>query len=315
VTNDAPRVSVIVPYLRAEATIARAISSVLAQSMSDLEIVAISDGSTDGSSKIVESFATTDARVRSLRLENNRGPAHARNRAIEAARGQWIAVLDADDWFATDRLEGLLQAVGDAPIVVDNLMGIDPADATETEALYATLPDALTSADIAAQTVTGSQYNYGYLKPMYRRDFVTSRSLRYDEKLRTAEDLLFLLECSLLSGPIKTMNRPGYFYNLQFSPKQKRLSTTTHSLPTDRIVAQALMTLLSTRAGVIDGPTRDAIERRCDALDQIADISTFRYSVYQKKFVAAVALLVRSPRVRGYLWKTSWKKLHAFAAR
>jgi glycosyltransferase involved in cell wall biosynthesis len=298
-----PLVSVVMPYLRAEATIGRAIDSVLSQTVADVELIAIGDGSTDGSADVVASCAARDARVRPLRLHRNHGPAYARNRAIEAARGAWIAVLDADDWFAPDRLRTLLDAAGDAAVVVDNLMGVDPVDGAATGPVYPSLPPTLTAAALVADAVPGARYNYGYLKPMVQKRFLVGNGLRYDETLRTAEDLLFLLECCVAGATVRTVDRPGYHYRLQVSPTTRRLSATTHSEPTDRAVADALHALSTRHAGRIDAETRDAIAARCAVLHRIADVSTFRHAVFNRRFVDALGLAFRSAQVRGYLWK------------
>lgn len=117
-----PLVSVVVPAYNAAATIAEMITSVLAQSVADLEIVICNDASTDETAACVSKFE--DVRVRVLHNEANAGEGKSRDRAIRAARGKWIAVLDADDAWLPDRLARLLQAAGDDGdiMVFDNIM-------------------------------------------------------------------------------------------------------------------------------------------------------------------------------------------------
>lgn len=97
-------VSVIMPVYNAEATMRRSIESVLAQSFAALELIAVDDGSRDGSAAVIAEYASRDPRVRSLRQENA-GVAAARNAGIAAARGSHIAFLDSDDWWASRKLE------------------------------------------------------------------------------------------------------------------------------------------------------------------------------------------------------------------
>jgi len=98
--NTAPRVSVIIPAYNAVAHLRRAVESALGQTMSDLEIIIVDDASTDATLEIAGRIAAQDSRVRVLHNERNSGPSVSRNRAIAAARGEWIAILDADDsWF------------------------------------------------------------------------------------------------------------------------------------------------------------------------------------------------------------------------
>ncbi len=302
--NAAPLVSVVVPYLRAGATIARALDSVLGQTLVALEVVAVGDGSTDGSDAIVRTHARRDARIRMLSFPDNHGPSFARNRGIEAARGTWIAVLDADDRFDADRLRSMVDAAGSAAVVVDNLVGVDPLDGSPTGPLFPTLPAALSVEDIVAHTAPHSTYNFGYLKPLFRRAFLADHALRYDEGLRTAEDLLLLTECAIVGGPIPAIDRGGYFYNLQFSPRTRQVSRTSHSLPVDRQVAAAFDDLLARRADALTPSQRGAIEGRRDRLRRDADVSNFRHAMKTGHYLQAASLLATSARVRGYLSRT-----------
>lgn len=101
------------PAYNAARTIGEAIRSVLAQTCADLELVVCDDVSTDDTVRAVEAFS--DSRVRLLRNERNLGAGLTRDRAIEAARGRWIAVIDADDAWVPGRLARLLDAAGDGP--------------------------------------------------------------------------------------------------------------------------------------------------------------------------------------------------------
>jgi glycosyltransferase involved in cell wall biosynthesis len=91
-----PTVSVVIPVYNGEKFVARAINSVLAQTVPVLEVIVVNDGSKDGTSEVLAGFA---APVRVISIPNG-GVANARNTGIRAARGEWVAFLDADDiWF------------------------------------------------------------------------------------------------------------------------------------------------------------------------------------------------------------------------
>ena len=96
------KISVIIPAFNAERYIAKAIESCLSQTYAPHEIIVIDDASTDGTAAIAESFP---APVRVIRLTENNGVSVARNRGVAASTGDWIAFLDADDWFLPDKLE------------------------------------------------------------------------------------------------------------------------------------------------------------------------------------------------------------------
>lgn len=95
-----PRFSVIIPAFNAAATLARAIESVRTQSWPADEIIVIDDGSTDATAEIAAGFAG----VRLIRQKNS-GVSVARNAGAAAATGEWLAFLDADDWYAPDRIK------------------------------------------------------------------------------------------------------------------------------------------------------------------------------------------------------------------
>ena len=95
-----PRFSVIIPAYNSEATLARAIGSVLAQSYPAQEIIVVDDGSTDGTPDVVARFGKNLRYIR----QDNAGVSSARNHGAQAASGDWLAFLDADDWYYPDRI-------------------------------------------------------------------------------------------------------------------------------------------------------------------------------------------------------------------
>jgi hypothetical protein len=96
-----PQVSVVVPLYNKAPYVEATLRSVQAQSLADLEIVVVDDGSTDGGATLVEKL--DEPRIRLIR-QANAGAAAARNAGIAAARGRWIAFLDADDLWLPDKL-------------------------------------------------------------------------------------------------------------------------------------------------------------------------------------------------------------------
>lgn len=110
----APLVSIIMPAYNAAATIAQAIASATAQTHRAIEIIVVDDGSTDETAAIVAGIARGDQRIR-LISQNNQGVSAARNRAIDAAMGQYIAPLDSDDIWHPEKTERQLLALEAAP--------------------------------------------------------------------------------------------------------------------------------------------------------------------------------------------------------
>ena len=115
-----PQVSVIIPVYNAEAYLHDCLRSILMQTMPDIEVLIIDDGSTDGSFALMQQYAKTDSRVRSVH-QQNAGPSRARNAGIAMAQGRYIAFVDADDWLEEDMCQRMLKVAGnDADIVFGN---------------------------------------------------------------------------------------------------------------------------------------------------------------------------------------------------
>lgn len=100
-----PVVSVVIPTHNRPTEVRRAVASVLAQTMSDLEVIVVDDGSVPP-----VALGSKDPRVTVVRHERARGVSEARNTAIDAATGTWVAFLDDDDFWAPDKLERQLTA-------------------------------------------------------------------------------------------------------------------------------------------------------------------------------------------------------------
>ena len=105
-------ISVVIPLYNKEAGIGQAIDSVLSQRFTDFELLVINDGSTDGSLSVVEHY--DDERITVVTTQN-RGVSAARNTGAAMAKHQWIAFLDADDWWAPEFLSEISSAIYNYP--------------------------------------------------------------------------------------------------------------------------------------------------------------------------------------------------------
>jgi teichuronic acid biosynthesis glycosyltransferase TuaG len=102
-------VSVITPVYNAAATLQKTIDSVKAQTYNAWELILVDDASSDDSVRIAQAAADADKRIHLIRLTENRGAAVARNLALDAARGQYLAFLDADDTWDSTKLTKQLE--------------------------------------------------------------------------------------------------------------------------------------------------------------------------------------------------------------
>jgi len=120
-----PKVSVLVAVYNAKPFLPQCLDSLLNQTLRDIQIICIDDGSDDGSLHLLNDYAVRDLRVEVIRLEQNGGQAHARNVGLRQAKGEVICMVDADDWLAPDALEQLYGAFdADVDAVLFNLVKV-----------------------------------------------------------------------------------------------------------------------------------------------------------------------------------------------
>lgn len=224
-------VSVIIAAWRAAPFIEKAIASALASTGVAIEVIAVDDASPDDTFAVLKRIAAADPRVIALQLPRNGGPSAARNRAIEAARGRYIAVLDADDAILPGRFAELV-AVADrdnADIVVDNMTNVDEAGQalTDNPFLKAAEYKQSRTIDLATwirqNTPMTEGDKLGYLKPLIRRARLIQSGISYDTALRNSED--YYLIADLLAAKAHMVYTPsaGYFYTRSSGSTSYRL--------------------------------------------------------------------------------------------
>ncbi|HEY0883332.1 MAG TPA: glycosyltransferase family 2 protein, partial [Archangium sp.] len=117
-----PAISIIVPVYNLEFYVERTLTSLLQQTVEDLEFVVVDDGSTDDTSAIVAEFAARDSRFRVFRKQNG-GHGSACNLGIEHARGEYVLFCDGDDWLSPDTCRRMLELARgyDVDLLLGNL--------------------------------------------------------------------------------------------------------------------------------------------------------------------------------------------------
>jgi len=110
-----PKVSVIVPVYNAEKYLQECVDSILNQTLFDLELILVDDGSTDSSPALCDQYAAQDARVKVIHKPNGRA-ASARNAGLRTATGEYVAFVDSDDWISPDMYEKMLQTGADVTL-------------------------------------------------------------------------------------------------------------------------------------------------------------------------------------------------------
>lgn len=220
--NSTPSVSVIVPAYNTASYIGKALESLLGQTLQDFEVVVVDDASTDTTRSVVKAFRDRFAgRLTLLVNTHNSGVSVGRNRAFQQARGTWIALLDSDDWYASQRLENLVDVAERhrADLVADNLAWVSQDQVTSEICL---LPDDVApGAEVVPVDVADAlrpvhyghrEMNLGYAKPIIRREFLSRHGIAWNERLRFHEDAHFLLDCLSYGAKLLYVRRAYYFY-------------------------------------------------------------------------------------------------------
>lgn len=205
-----PLVSVFIAAYNCAAYIGSAIESVLDQQGVPLEILVVDDASSDATAAIARSYADRGP-VRVFVNPDNRGPSYSRNRAIGEARGEWLAQLDGDDWFAPGRLVALLDWAerSGADVVADDMYLV--ADATLTAGSTRFIENGALLGE--ARLITAAElvrFDLGSIKPIMRRDRLLDAGLRYPEDVRYGEDFLFLLRALMAGARMLIVPTPMY---------------------------------------------------------------------------------------------------------
>jgi len=213
-TAGDPLVSVIVPVFNAARFLTRCLEALAAQTLTSMEIIAVDDGSTDDSADILAVAQSRGLRV--ISHEQNQGVSAARNAGIDAARGRYLAFVDADDVPSPDmyrKLTEVAEASGADVVmcglrVVDedgNILATEPSPLTpqvvyDTEALRRALAHAWTTRML-----------WYPVRSLYRREHVAKRQVRFDEGIRKGEDSLFNLQ--VLSTAKRVIAIPDALYD------------------------------------------------------------------------------------------------------
>ena len=192
-----PSVSVIMPARDAEATLAEAIGSVLAQSFTSWELLIVDDASRDATRRIAEEHAAIDQRVTVIPSDSALGAAAARNRAISVASGRYIAFLDADDLWMPEKLERQLDFMRSTAAAL-TFTAFVRRFGTGRERVKR-VPESVDYDDLLRGNVIGC------LTAMYDREKV---GRKYMPDIRRRHDFALWLDIVKQSGPARGLNEP-----------------------------------------------------------------------------------------------------------
>lgn len=206
------KVSIVIPVYNAAEFIKECLDSATGQTLREIEIICVDDGSTDNSFEIIENYRKSDPRVVLLR-QKNQGSGKARNIGIDRAKGEYLAFLDADDFYPdSDTIEYMYKKAiesqanicgGSLYKLIDSFIIKDP---NKIEKKYTFAKDRIVY-------YRDYQYDYGYWRFIYKRDFLTRNNLYFPDYLR-GQDPPFFVRAMILSQKFFALKRPTYVYRI-----------------------------------------------------------------------------------------------------
>lgn len=242
-TSARPTVSVVVPMYNVERYLDQALDSLEAQTLRNIEILCINDGSTDSSADIAHAHAASDKRVRVIDKSNG-GYGSACNVGIDEARGTWVAILEPDDWVDAHMYEDLVahadSFAGPVDIVKSPYWRVWMPDTDKQLCINcryrgrvkpASQPFAITDPGVAHLV----RHHPSIWSALYSRSFLEKTGARFPEYPGANwADNVFLYETLCQAGAIVYLDKPYYFYREETPEKTAALLRRDTFMPVQR---------------------------------------------------------------------------------
>ena len=220
-----PKVSVIVPVYKAEAYLHRCVDSILAQTLTDFEILLIDDGSPDKSGDICDEYAKKDSRIRVFHKDNS-GVSSARNVGLDNAKGEYILFVDSDDWIDVDHLNNYINHKAD--IVFQGYKKINSINQiiNETKCNLEESSNSSRIGEIIDRLIFKYQiFGFTWSK-IFKRKIINENNIRFKNGISIKEDELFTIEYCMHINSIKVLSTTSYnyFYNINSLSQRKYIN-------------------------------------------------------------------------------------------
>ena len=217
-------ISVIVPVYKVEKYLRRCVDSILAQTYSDFELLLIDDGSPDECPRICDEYAGADPRVRVIHKANG-GLISARNEGIRAAQGNYVCIVDSDDWCRENMLQFIHETVSRSPVPLDMVLFAadnvyeDHMEETINEVPEGTYDRKRLEKEVFPYLIVDARkgLNAGCIQAhtwdkAFRRELLVKYYTR-DERIRVFTDVPMTYECLLNCQNVYICNEHLYMYN------------------------------------------------------------------------------------------------------
>ena len=207
-TNSLPLVSIIIPAYNTAPYIHRALESSLRQTYQNIEAIVVNDGSTDDTLKVAQEYAARDERVRVFTQENA-GVSAARNYGIREARGEYITMLDSDDWLEDDAVEALLDAQMNYPgkLPVGGIYNINVNGKDLVRTVRSKTPSKAMNIEDSIYSLFAFTLANAPAK-LFKTEIIRTNNLKYSSYYHYGEDRIFLFSYLQKTNGIALVGKP-----------------------------------------------------------------------------------------------------------
>lgn len=211
-TFQKPKVSIIIPAYNTEKYIFKCLLSLVCQSLKDIEIIVVNDGSTDNTPAIINEFIDNDARIKIVSQENKKQGA-ARNTGLQVAQGEYIAFVDSDDWLDLNYIENLYSTAKkhDADIVTTNLYKHKKVY-NKFNVKYNKEIIATTTKDKIKLCEDRNHRFFYVINKLYKKEFLDKIGIKFSEN-KYFEDVIFSAKTIFYANKIVSCPSTRYHYN------------------------------------------------------------------------------------------------------
>ena len=200
-------VSIIIPVYNVEKYLETCIESCFYQDYDNIEIIAINDGSTDSSNKILDRLAKKDHRLIVV-TRNNGGVSSARNQGLSMANGEYIVFVDADDYLSNDAISYMLEVVEKTKAEFGIMKNcFNSQDQNQIESIIKSI-----SNEYAIELLLGLSMELGCWNKIYLKDMLKKNKILFDEKSFYGEGLQFILDVAQKANKIGLGTKCVYYY-------------------------------------------------------------------------------------------------------
>lgn len=216
--KNIPKISVIIPIYNMDAYLRECLDSVLSQTLKEIEIICINDGSTEYTQLILEEYSWKDLRIKVI-SQSNHGVAYARNVAIESASGEFLYFLDPDDWLPDDNVfADMYNAAKKNHVLVCGGSFEEYSSHGVVKAWDGNLSKYTFKKDEIVK-YSEYQFDYGWVRFIYDRDFIIQKNLRIPS-LKFFEDPVFFVRVMHEAKQFYAMKRYTYCYRTGHKPSE-----------------------------------------------------------------------------------------------